>query len=191
MRRLPLLAVGLALVACTHSSPKPAPTSITGVERFDGLAHTHVLTDVQYPQTPPAGGPHSQVWLRCGVYGEAIPNVNAVHSMEHGAVWITYRPDLSPADVDVVKKLQLLKPAFILISPFPGLTNPVVASAWGLQLKVDKVDDPRLAEFVKAYAGGTQGGEQGTRCDNGATLDQARAYDEKAAASAASASPTS
>jgi hypothetical protein len=183
MRRLPALAACLALVACTHSA-KPKP--IDGVERFDGLAHTHVGGDVQYPQTPPAGGPHSQVWLRCGVYDEQIPNVNAVHSMEHGAVWITYRPDLPQADVETVKKLQLVNSAFILISPFPGLPAPVVASAWGLQLKADRVDDPRLKAFVQAYAGGGQGGEPGKRCDDGGTLDQVKAYDARTA----TASPT-
>jgi hypothetical protein len=183
MRRLPALAACLALVACTHAA-KPKP--IDGVERFDGLAHTHVGGDVQYPQTPPVGGPHSNVWLRCGVYDVPIPNVNAVHSMEHGAVWITYRPGLPQADVDAIKKLQLVKPAFILISPFPGLPSPVVASAWGLQLTVDRADDPRLRAFVQAYAGGAQGGEPGTRCDNGATLDQAKQFN----ATTATASPT-
>jgi hypothetical protein len=187
MKTFAALAACLALVACTHSSPKPSV--IDGIEHFDGLAHTHVPWPVTYPQTPPAGGPHSQVWLRCGVYGEPVPDVNAVHSMEHGAVWITYRPDLSAADLDTVRRLQLLKPAYVLISPFDGLPSPVVASAWGLQLKADGAGDPRLAAFVKAYAGGAQGGEPGTRCDNGATLAQAREYDARAAS--ASPSPSS
>jgi hypothetical protein len=182
MRRLiPALAACFALVACTHSSPPKPPL---GVVHFEGLSHDHVGGEVRYPQTPPAGGAHSPVWLRCGVYDTPVPSVNAVHSMEHGAVWITYRPDLPQADLDRIKRLQLVKPAFILVSPFPGLPAPVVASAWGLQLTAASTSDPRLRAFVKAYAGGAQGGEPGKRCDNGATLDQAKRFD------AANASPT-
>jgi Protein of unknown function (DUF3105) len=119
------------------------------------------------------GGPHSPVWLRCAVYTETVPEENAVHSMEHGAIWITYDPALTEDEVQRVSRLQALKPAYVLVSPFPGLPGKVVASTWGLQLTADSVDDPRLAEFVKEYAGGDQGGEKGADCV-GATLDQLR-----------------
>jgi hypothetical protein len=169
-----VLAAVLVLAACTKDDPKPPPR-IDGVREFPGLDHTHVKDPVTYPQAPPVGGPHAQAWLRCAVYDAPVPNENAVHSMEHGAVWVTYRPDLSADDLTIVKRLQGLKPAYVVISPYAGLPSPVVASAWGLQLAVDKADDPRLAAFVKAYAGGGQGGEPGTRCDNGATPEQLRA----------------
>jgi hypothetical protein len=186
MNRRPAAAVllCLALVACTKDA-KP-PKRIDGVEDFGDPKHDHVKGPVTYPQTPPVGGPHNSVWLACGVYDEPVPNEHAVHSMEHRAVWVTYRPDLSAADVDTVHRLQALKPAFVLISPYPGLPSAVVASAWGKQLKVDRADDPRLAEFVKAYAGATGGGVEATAtCAPGATLDQVRQID----ATEASATP--
>jgi hypothetical protein len=179
MRRAAAAALAcLALAACTKHSAKPR---IDGVQTFGGLGHTHVPWPVTYPQTPPVGGDHSDAWLNCGVYTEPVPNVNAVHSMEHGAVWLTYRPDLPQANVDTLHRLQGLKPAYVLISPYPGLPSPVVASAWGLQLTVDRPDDPRLAAFVRAYAGGGQGGEPGKPCSGGLDPAQARAYDAQRA----------
>jgi hypothetical protein len=173
MRRALAAAVALlALVACSGDA-KPKPPSIAGVQVVEGLSHDHVQGDVTYPQTPPVGGPHNQVWLRCAVYTETVPEENAVHSMEHGAIWITYDPALSEDEVRRVSRLQALKPAYVLISPFPGLPSKVVASTWGLQLKADSVDDPRLAAFVKEYAGGNQGGEKGADCV-GASLEQLR-----------------
>jgi hypothetical protein len=167
MRRLAVAILALVTVAgCTHAKPIP------GVVKYPGLQHTHVDGPVTYEQTPPVGGPHNRVWIRCTTYDVPIPNENAVHSMEHGAVWLTYRPDLPQADLDLVHRLLALNPRYVLISPYPGLPNPVVASAWGLQLKVDRADDPRLATFVKKYAGGKQGGEPGTHCFDGATLGQ-------------------
>jgi hypothetical protein len=170
MRRLAAACLAVVLLAACSSGEKPIP----GVVKYPGLQHTHVPGPVTYPQTPPVGGPHNKVWLRCGTYTEAVPNENAVHSMEHGAVWITYQPSLSQADLDLVHRLAGLKPAYVLISPFEGLPSAVVASGWGLQLKVDTAGDARLGKFVKRYAGGDQGGEPGTQCANGATLDQIR-----------------
>src|SRR6478735_10459810 len=67
---------------------------IEGVETFDNESQ-HVEGVVDYPQTPPAGGAHNPAWLNCGVYTEPVPNENAVHSLEHGAIWVTYDPSMS------------------------------------------------------------------------------------------------
>lgn len=177
MRRTAAVVVAAALLAgCTKegSGELPAP-SIDGVTVFQGLSHEHE-PPASYPQVPPAGGPHSPAWLRCGVYDEPVPDVNAVHSMEHGAVWITYRPALSEDERNAVRRLHGLKPDYVLVSPYDGLPSLVVASTWGYRLEADRVDDPRLAEFVKQYAGGDQGGEEGAGCVNGMTPEEAVRY---------------
>ena len=187
MRRAALTFLALALLAgCTKDSGKPKPPTIDGVQVFEGLSHDHVPGQVTYPQVPPVGGPHSAAWLNCGVYDEPVPNVNAVHSMEHGAVWITYRPTLPEDERNTLKRLQGLKPAYVLVSPYEGLPSPAVASTWGYQLEVDRVDDPRLAEFVKEYAGGDQGGEGGAPCSGGLTPEEAVRYNASPGASAPS-----
>jgi hypothetical protein len=123
-------------------------------------------TKITYKQNPPLGGQHDPAWLNCGVYTEAVPNRNAVHSLEHGAVWITYRPDL-PAD-QVAKLTTLVQgKTYMLLSPYPGMENPVTASAWGLQLKLDSPDDPRLTQFIDTYREGDQTPEPGAACTGG------------------------
>lgn len=139
---------------------------IEGVARFSPLAQEHVTAPVTYEQTPPVGGPHYSQWLNCGVYTAPVQNENAVHSLEHGAVWITYQPDL-PADQ--VATLQALTKAgsYRLLSPYPGLPSPMVASAWGLQLQVETAADPRLEAFVKTYENRIDGPEYGAPCSGG------------------------
>ena len=84
------------------------------------------------------------------VYPEPIRTENAVHSLEHGAVWIAYNPDsLNPSDVDALTSQVNGKP-YSLMSPFPGIDSPVSIQSWGHQLKVDSVDDPRIAKFITA-----------------------------------------
>ncbi len=139
---------------------------IAGVQTFSDLSRDHTTDPVTYAQSPPVGGAHNPVWQNCGVYSQPIQNEHAVHSLEHGAVWITYRPDL-PADQ--LQKLRNLvqNRSYTLLSPYPGLPKPVVVSAWGLQLQLDSVDDARLPQFIAKYAQGTQTPEPGAACSGG------------------------
>jgi hypothetical protein len=186
VRRLPLLLLPLLLAACGSggSDAKPAATpssDISGVKAYTGLSHQH-LTKGQYPQSydqsPPVGGRHSPAWLKCQAYDTELPKENAVHSLEHGGVWITYRPGLPAAQVATLTGKTILNKEFVMVSPYTGQSSPVVVSTWGLQLAVDSVDDPRIDAFVRAYAGGEQGGEKGVGCaTTGVTLEKALEFD--------------
>jgi hypothetical protein len=112
-------------------------------------AGLHLAGPIDYTERPPVGGPHNVVWQNCGIYGEPIHNEHAVHSMEHGAVWITYRPDLPPDQVQILRNTA--SDDFMLLSPYPGLASPVVASAWNHQIKLDGAADSRLQPFIERY----------------------------------------
>jgi Protein of unknown function (DUF3105) len=143
-----------------------AASQIQGLKNFDGLPRNHVQGSVQYTQTPPVGGNHAPVWQNCGVYSQPIANENGVHSLEHGAVWITYQPNL-PAG-QVAKIVAAAKnQSYVLISPYPGLPAPVVASAWGKQVTLTGADDPRLTQFIRAFENGPQTPEPGAACIGG------------------------
>ena len=86
--------------------------------------------------------------------------------MEHGAVWITYHPDLPPEQVEVLRDLARFQ-TYILVSPYPGLPSPVVASAWGVQLKLETATDPQLEQIVRAFRLGNQAPERGGECTGG------------------------
>lgn len=160
-----------AIVASIVFAPAPAPTydrgdsdgsGIEGVETFTNTAN-HVETDVEYEQTPPAGGDHNAMWLNCGVYTQPVPNVNAVHSLEHGAVWITYDPAQVSAD-DIAALEDELPSTYTLLSPYEGMDTPIAVSAWNAQLKVDSADDERIEQFVKAYWKSTNAPEPNAAC---------------------------
>lgn len=187
-RKARILGAGLALlslagvVSCAgQQEPVQAPPSSTaspaastladtgpieGVKFYENLSSQHVTATVTYPQSPGVGGDHSPRWTSCGIYTTPVQEMQAVHSMEHGAVWVTYRPDL-PADQ--VKALTDLvgSNTYVLLSPYPGQEAPVTATAWGIQLALDSASDDRLPAFLRAYVQGEQTPEPGAPCTGG------------------------
>jgi hypothetical protein len=135
------------------AASRPEPPA--GVENIDvGPAGYHVVGNVDYEQdlgTPPAGGPHNDVWQNCGFYDEPVRDENAVHSLEHGAVWITYQLELPQDEIEVLRELAEGN-GYVLVSPYPDQNSPVVATAWGKQLALDSAEDPDLERFIEAYS---------------------------------------
>jgi hypothetical protein len=82
------------------------------------------------------------------VYDAPIASEHAVHSLEHGAVWVTYRPNLPKDQVETLAAKVRGKEK-MLMSPYEGLDAPVSLQAWGYQLKVQDVNDDRIDEFIK------------------------------------------
>ncbi|WP_437113458.1 DUF3105 domain-containing protein [Streptomyces venezuelae] len=147
-----------------------AKKPVRGEKTWDAkkLGRNHVEKAVDYPMTPPVGGDHSQAWMTCEakVYKKPIPNENAVHSLEHGAVWVTYNDKAPDADV---KKLgdKVAKTTYSLMSPVKEQRSPIMLSAWGHQLTVDSAADPRIGEFFSKYVQGPQTPEPGAACAGG------------------------
>ncbi|MEU5161528.1 DUF3105 domain-containing protein [Streptomyces sp. NPDC020875] len=145
---------------------------ITGEKVWDAkkLTANHVKGAVSYPDKPPVGGDHHTNWMNCDakVYKEPIPNENAVHSMEHGAVWVTYTDKAAKADVEKLEK-KVGKTAYSLMSPYKDQTGPIMLTAWGKQLTVESADDPRVNKFFGKYVLGEQTPEKGATCSGGVT----------------------
>jgi len=162
-----LLAVGIiawgavAVYKNEHKTPwQQRAAAIAGIHNYlasnpdwfkvpaEGNHKAGILT---YPTNPPVGGIHNPTWQNCmgDVYDSQIAKEQATHSMEHGAVWITYRPDLPKAQVDELAS-KVRNQTFMLMSPYPGLDAPISLQAWGYQLKLDNASDKRIDQFIDA-----------------------------------------
>ena len=174
------LVIASALTACGSDDPAPGaqpdsaqPDSVQlgEVMTFPDLSRDHIEDDLDYPQAPPVGGDHDPAWLDCNgvVYDEPVRDENAVHSLEHGAVWITYQPDVDAAELDELRA-KVDGGQYIFLSPYPDQAAPIMATAWGVQLAVASADDAALADFVQEYSQGPQTPEPGATCDGGVML---------------------
>lgn len=163
-------AVTIALVvgAVTFAviNDKANTPSLEAVKDYSYEAGAHVQTPVTYKETPPVGGEHNPVWLNCGVYDSPVPNENAVHSLEHGAVWVTYDA-AALSDDDLATLKSFLPSSYVILSPYEGLPTPIVLSAWNAQLQIEDADDERIAQFFEEYWRNQNVPEPGALCSAG------------------------
>jgi hypothetical protein len=121
------------------------------VERPDLVEPGHVEGKVFYEVRPPVGGQHFATWQDCNgqVYEAPLIDEYAVHSLEHGAVWITYRPDLPDDQVEALAA-RVRDTEKLFLSPYPGLQVPISLQAWGYQLALEDAGDDRIDTFIRA-----------------------------------------
>jgi hypothetical protein len=113
-------------------------------------SQVHKDGTLTYVTSPPVGGAHNATPQNCSgdVYDAPIANEHAVHSLEHGAVWVAYRQGLAADQVAVLKK-KVEGKDYMFMSPYAGLDKAVSVQVWGYQLKTDDVNDSRIDEFIK------------------------------------------
>ncbi len=129
----------------------------------EALSRDHVQGSVDYETTPPSGGNHNAAPQQCAVYTAPIAPEHALHSLEHGAVWITYQPSLAKDQVNELASRASGDP-YLLMSPLAEQDSPIVLSAWGRQLKLESAGDSRVDEFLNAYRNGATTPERGAAC---------------------------
>lgn len=133
----------------------------------DKVTCLHLDQEVVYEHTPPVGGMHAPVFQDCDFYDEPVYNEGAVHSLEHGAVWITFDPDLADDQVDHIRLLA--QDPKVLASPWDldELPAPIVLSAWGAQLAVTELPDEAATRFVADAAGSSAAPKPDAECSGG------------------------
>ncbi|HEY2099567.1 MAG TPA: DUF3105 domain-containing protein [Pseudonocardia sp.] len=146
-------AGALAPYTPSASNQDPAKT-IPGVVEATFPAGQHVTPTqrVAYTHFPPFGGAHDYNWAACTgvVYPTAVRNENMVHALEHGAVWIAYDPARVTGEALTSLRARADGKPYTLMSPYPGLDQPISLQSWGHQLKVVDAADPRIDQFIQA-----------------------------------------
>jgi hypothetical protein len=136
-----------------------------GIEVYPATTNDTVEGPIDYERHPPTNGDHDPLWQNCGFYEEPIEDRHAVHSMDHGVVWITYRPNLPEQQIKSLRPYG--KENYVIVSPYPGQNAPVTVTSWRVQLELNGADDPRLRRFVNQFRISELAPLSGNRCTLG------------------------
>lgn len=145
------IVVFVGFVLWTNRPISPSSDPLLG-EAMDFGSVEHISDPAQLiiPEgAPPAGGPHFDVPLRAGIFDDPVPDGNAIHSLEHGLVWISYAPDLVTAEeIEVLTEIARDHGNDVILSPRPLNSMPVAAVSWGRILRLEVFDSDALEEFI-------------------------------------------
>jgi hypothetical protein len=132
---------------CTYTNP-----------RSQGRDHTEDLpADFKPNSTPRASGPHSNQTIIYGSYTETVPELNAVHNLEHGAVIIWYGPDVPQSTIDQINEYYNQDPNGLIVSMHPQIGDEIALVAWTHVAKCPRFDENAVDRFVNTF--GFQGPE--------------------------------
>lgn len=113
-------------------------------------AHVPDGSITERPIQPPAGGPHYVVPQPVGEYEDVLDDGHVIHSLEHGIVWISYRPDaVSEEELDSLRRVYRDHSRDVILSPRPENDQPVYIVSWGRRMAVDASDRDTLGRFVE------------------------------------------
>ncbi|MEK7198229.1 MAG: DUF3105 domain-containing protein [Patescibacteria group bacterium] len=128
---------------------------------IEDQGRTHIDIGASHPDynsNPPTSGWHYFEWKQKGVYKEQQPDGNLIHNLEHGYIWISYRPDASS---EIIKQLEdfygLGKK--IIIEPRKENDKLIALAAWNWLDTFDPVSGDslsdaelkRIGDFIDQY----------------------------------------
>jgi hypothetical protein len=147
-----LVIVLVAVIAIFMINEANKPGSYIPMEPSPHLTN---VTDphAAYSSDPPTSGPHVPQVPAWGVHTEAIAKELQVHALEDAGVVINYRPDIDKATLDKLTALTGTYDKEVLLSPYPGLSDPIVLTAWTRMDKLQTFDEARIQRFISAYKG--------------------------------------
>ena len=86
---------------------------------------------MKYKTNPPTAGKHYVQPAADGAYAKAPPDVQVVHTQEHGRIVIWFKPTLPKADRAALKALFDQDSDKMVLVPRANMPYPVAATAWG------------------------------------------------------------
>jgi len=107
-----------------------------------------------YNSNPPTSGPHYAQPANATFYSTELPDERVVHNLEHGHVWISYRPSVQE---EVVKVLNGFAGGLVIVTPRAANDTDIALAAWG---RLDKFDlstpdinnyEGRIRDFIVRY----------------------------------------
>lgn len=162
--------IGGIVWAVIANKPAPLGEDFSRAVPHEGAAHVTEGEKVTYRSNlpdssprveagkagPPTSGNHWPDPLRDGVYDEEKPDEAIVHSMEHGRVWLSYRPDISDNIKDRLRAIAK-REARVILTPRAANTTDIALAAWN---RLDAFDleglalsavEGRVRDFIRRY----------------------------------------
>jgi len=125
---------------------------------YEDQGKEHVAIEESHPlynSNPPTSGWHYQNPADWGIYQKELPDEQLIHDLEHGGIWISYRPDIPSDQKMIIEYIAAQYSAKVIVTPRPENDSDVAVAAWQrlLKLEVPLTEEKRglITQFIDQY----------------------------------------
>jgi hypothetical protein len=141
----------IIIAGLIYMAGRPKQVNLMGDEIPD-LGREHIGRGENHPEynsNPPSSGWHYAEPASWGFYDRELEDEQVVHNLEHGAVWITFKPDIDQATKDAIKRLVERYSSKVIATARSKNDTPLALVSWGRVMKMESFDKDQALEFVK------------------------------------------
>lgn len=140
------LGYGIFYIATLPARPMPgAAVPILGRDHIQvGATHS------EYNSNPPTSGSHYADPAAWGVYQNELPDEQLIHNLEHGGIWISYKPDIDPSTKSQLESIGKKYPGSVVVTPRVKNDSVIALASWGRLEKLESFDEAKIVDFVGA-----------------------------------------
>lgn len=134
--------------------PAAVSSPVEGTVEYDIVGRNHIAQGTAgsgYNSNPPTSGPHWPAPAKNGSYDAPLPDEQAIHNLEHGYVWISYKSDVGDDVKNKLKDIARDDDWKVILTPRDADESKIALAAWGRLLKMDEPDYDKIKDFIKTY----------------------------------------
>ncbi len=155
MNKLYLILGGIVVAFLGASIYFRAPDTPRLGMAQDDHGGKHVKTKAYGGNQPPTSGDHADP-IEWGYYDTPQPDVNTLHNLEHGGIYVSYTDELSKSDVKLLKALlfkpfsdKSFQPLKVIMAPRPNNDAKLILSSWNRSLKLNEYNKQTVIDYYK------------------------------------------
>ena len=121
-------------------------------EKLPIQGQTHIKPGeeaMEYNSNPPTSGAHLSSAANWGISRGPVPDVQAIHNLEHGGIWISYK-NLDEESLQKLRDFANKHYESVLLSPREANDSKIAIAAWGYLEQINTLDMEVLENFYKA-----------------------------------------
>ena len=127
-------------------------------ETYELQGADHIAVGEEHPpynSNPPTSGWHYSQPAQWGIYQQELPDEQLVHNLEHGGVWVSYRPGIPDAQKQFLENILVNYTTKVIVTPRAQNDADLVLAAWGRLLKLEAPLIPEkedlIVQFIETY----------------------------------------
>lgn len=122
---------------------------------FSDQGREHIAQNHQhvYNSNPPTSGWHYPQAAEWGTYREELPDETMLHNLEHGGIWISYKPDISEEMRANLEEFYKRWGRKIIVTPRSKNDIDIAVAAWTRldKFSVSEYSEERIEQFIRAH----------------------------------------